>query len=108
MEKVYNALEEVIQSITNSKDYKICMELKKQMKSNEEINSLIKKIKETQKKYIKSNYDEKWKEELDTLEEKLFSIPIYNEYNHHLEKVNEKINYVRDSLNDYFYKLLNE
>ena len=35
-------------------------------------------------------------------------IPLYSIYNQKLNVINEKISYVNDELNDYFYKLLNE
>ena len=107
MENVYSALNEVIECITDSSDYKKCISLKNKMSENEEITSLIKKIKDTQKKYVRSGYDSKFKEELDSLEEKLMNIPIYHVYSESLEKVNQMIDYVKDELNDYFSKLLN-
>ena len=108
MEEYYNSLEELIYYIKNSKEYKTCIELKKQMKDNSTITELVKKIKDTQKKYIKSGYDSKIKEELDLMNNKPESIPIYNIYSNNLEIVNEKIEYVKDYLNQYFDKLLNE
>ena len=108
MEEYYKSLEELISCISNSKEYKKCLELKEQMKDNSTITELIKKIKDTQKKYIKSNYDSKIKEELDQYKERLESIPIYYIYNQELELVNQKIEYIKDSLNDYFNKLLND
>ena len=68
---------------------------------------LVEKIKELQKKYIRSGYDDSIKEKLDSLEEKLYSIPIYFTYKRHLDEVNRMINYVKDEMNDYFYKILN-
>ena len=41
------------------------------------------------------------------LEEKLYSIPIYFTYKRHLDEVNRMINYIKDEMNDYFYKILN-
>lgn len=107
MENVYNALEKVISCIVESKDYKICISLKNQMSQNEEISTLIQTIKDTQKKYIRSNYDLKVKEELDTYEETLKNIPVYHIYNDSLERVNQMIDYVKESLNHYFEMLLN-
>ena len=66
------------------------------------------KIKNLQKKYIRSGYDSSIKSELDKLNEELFNIPIYKIYLDNLEVVNQKLDYVKDSLNDYFYKLFNE
>ena len=103
-----NALEDIVLYIKNSNDYKMCIELKEKMSKNKDLCSLIEEIKNTQKKYVKSNYDENIKKELDILENKLNEIPIYVIYMQHLNRVNEMINLVKDELNDYFYKLLNE
>lgn len=107
MEKLNKSLDEVVNTIKNSKEYKKCIELKEKMKSNDEINSLVKEIKLKQKKYIRSN-DSNILRELNELEERLNSIPIYHVYTKNLEKVNDYINYVKDELNDYFDKLLNK
>lgn len=100
-------LDEVVNVIKDSKEYKTCIDLKKRMESNEDINDLVKKIKILQKKYIRTN-DKDIKLELDSLEKELNEIPIYHIYMENLEKVNDMINYVKDELNDYFDKLLNE
>jgi cell fate (sporulation/competence/biofilm development) regulator YmcA (YheA/YmcA/DUF963 family) len=102
------ALDEVIICITESNDYKECIRLKTLMNNNSEIKDLVEKIKELQNKYIRSGYDNSIKEELNALEERLYSIPIYDVYQRHLDEVNKMISYVKDELNDYFYKLLND
>ena len=107
MEDVYKALDDVVSVITSSKEYKDCITYKEQMSNNSEVVELINKVKELQKKYIRSGYDKDIKKELDCTEEKLNCIPIYSEYNKSLEKVNEMINYVKESFNDYFNGLLN-
>lgn len=99
-------LDEVINTIINSDDYKSCIQLKEKMSTNKEICELVEKIKILQKKYVRES-DEEVLEELKLLEERLNEIPIYVIYMQHLEKVNEMINYVKDELNDYFYKVLN-
>lgn len=99
-------LEKVINTIINSDDYKSCIQLKEKMSTNKEICELVDKIKVLQKKYVRENGEEVL-EELKLLEERLNEIPIYVIYMQHLEKVNEMINYVKDELNDYFYKVLN-
>lgn len=103
-----NALEDIVLYIKNSEDYKMCIKLKEKMSENKELCDLINQIKDTQKKYVKSNYDDNIKDELDNLENKLNEIPIYVIYMQHLTNVNEKINFVKDELNNYFYKLMNE
>lgn len=100
------ALDDVINTIINSDDYKSCIQLKEKMSTNKEICELVDKIKILQKKYVRES-DEEVLAELKLLEERLNEIPIYVIYMQHLEKVNEMINYVKDELNDYFYKVLN-
>ena len=100
-------LNEVINTIINSDDYKKCIELKNTMASNEELVLLIEKIKKLQKKYVNTN-DQELLVELEKLEEELNNIPIYVIYMQYLEKVNEKIEFVKDELNNYFYEVLNK
>lgn len=107
MEEFYKAINDIIVTITDSFEYKRCLEIKEKMSKNKEIVDILSRIKVLQKKYVRSNYDKSIKEELDKLEEKLNSIPIYNIYLQNLEVVNEKIDYVKDSMNDYFYHLFN-
>ena len=101
------ALNDVIDCIKNSPEYIECVELKKKMDSNEEINKLIKDIKLLQKKLLRTDSIEV-QEELDSKINRLNEIPIYSIYNQKLNVINEKISYVNDELNDYFYKVLNE
>ena len=108
MEKLYKSLDEVIDCIKESPEYKDCLKIKKQMDSNNELVELINKVKELQKKYIRSNYDSNIKKELDEYESKLNEIPIYNIYLEKLNQVNYMIDYVKDSLNNYFDQLLNK
>ena len=106
MEELNNSLDEVIDYIKNTKEYKMCITLKEQMSDNDNLNSIINKIKRLQKQYIRTN-DFKIKDELTLLENELKEIPIYNIYNQNLNKVNEMINYVKERLNSYFDQLLN-
>lgn len=107
MENFYNNLDELIDYIKNTIEYKKCLELKSKMSSNSNINCLIENIKNLQKKYIKSNYDSDIKLELDKLNDELNNIPLYITYSENLEKVNQMISYVNDELTDYFYNILN-
>jgi len=102
------ALNDVVDYIKNSNEYKTCLDLKKKMSHNEEVNALVRQVKLLQQKYIKSNYNKEIKKELDEINKKLDSIPIYVIYKQNLEKVNNMINIVKDELNNYFDKLLNK
>lgn len=108
MENLYSAIDEIVLSIKESKEYKMSISLKEKMDKNIDLKNKINKIKNLQKKCIRSGYDSSIKSELDKLNEELFNIPIYKIYLDNLEVVNQKIDYVKDSLNDYFYKLFNE
>lgn len=107
MENLNKSIEELISIIINSKEYQTCLQLKEQMSENEELLSLISDVKNLQKKYIKSNYNEKVKQKLEEEDEKLKQIPIYVIYNENLEIVNQMINTINEELNQYFYDKLN-
>ena len=106
MEKVFNDLEEIIALIKKRREYENCLLIKEKMKENKDINFLIEELKKTQQEYIKTN-DKKLYEKITDLEKKLENIPLYETYLENLTKVNEKIEYVKSSLNEYFLKLLN-
>lgn len=106
MVKLLNkAVDDIISIIVNSEDYQKCLELKNSMKKNATLMKLIHDLKDAQKKYVRSGYQNK--EELSILEDQLNQIPIYAIYMQHLEKVNQMISYVEEDLNDYFFKLFN-
>ena len=108
MENLYKKLDNVILCIKESNEYKNVIDIKKKMDSNEELKKKINEIKLLQKKYVKSNYDSSVKKDLDKLNDELLEVPIYRIYLDNLSVVNEKIEYVKDSLNDYFYNLFNK
>ena len=108
MENLYKKLDDVILCIKESIEYKNVIDIKKKMDSNEELKKKINDIKLLQKKYVKSNYDSSVKKDLDKLNDELLEVPIYRIYLDNLSIVNEKIEYVKDSLNDYFYNLFNK
>ena len=104
---VNKKLDEVINCIINSDDYKKCILLKEKMAKSEDITSLVNSIKKLQKQYVNMHDDDKLLE-VKKLEKELNEIPLYVSYMEHLERVNQMINYVKDELNDYFYHVLND
>ncbi len=96
------ALDMIVEYIRSSDEYLKCIELKKKMQSDKELLSLIEEVKEIQKKYIRSNYDDFVKSELDSKLDILNSNSLYVLYNYYLDKVNEMFNFVSDELNEYF------
>lgn len=107
MENLDSSINELINVITNSKEYKIVVELKEKMNTNDELMKLIRDVKILQKKYIKSNYDVAIKQELEDKKSKLNEIPIYFIYTENLRIVNEMISVITDELNTYFSNKLN-
>lgn len=100
------ALDEVISCIISTDEYQKCMQIKEKMSHNLELVGLIEEIKKLQKQYVNTNSEEVL-EKVKELEKKLNDIPIYVIYMQYLDNVNEKISFINDSLNDYFYKLFN-
>ena len=108
MEKeLSNSIDELVNYITSTKEYKNCIKYKELMDEDNNIKELVSKIKKLQKEYVKSNNDD-IKKELDKLEDELNNIDTYVIYNQNLEVVNNMINYVKEDLNDYFYNLFNK
>ena len=108
VKQLNKALNDVVDYIKDSNEYKTCLDLKKKMSDNEEVNALVRQVKLLQQKYIKSNYNKEIKKELDEINKRLDDIPIYVIYKQNLEKVNNMINTVKDELNNYFDDLLNK
>ena len=108
VKQLNRALNDVVDYIKDSNEYKTCLDLKKRMSDNEEVNALVRQVKLLQQKYIKSNYNKEIKKELDEINKRLNDIPIYVIYKQNLEKVNNMINTVKDELNNYFDDLLNK
>ena len=107
VKQLNRALNDVVDYIKDSNEYKTCLDLKNKMSDNEEVNALVRQVKLLQQKYIKSNYNKEIKKELDEINKRLDDIPIYVIYKQNLEKVNNMINTVKDELNNYFDDLLN-
>ncbi|MBQ2909982.1 MAG: YlbF family regulator [Bacilli bacterium] len=105
--KLSKAVSEVVSSITESPEFKECIRLKEKMEESSEIKELVDAIKKLQKKYIRTQDDEV-KKELDEKQERLNSIPLYDSYQKKLAEVNQKIEIIKDELNDYFYNVVNE
>ena len=105
-EKLNKTVDDLVTSITSSKEFMECMSIKEKMDKNLEIKKLVNSIKKLQKKYVRT-MDDSIKTELDSLEEELGSIPLYSSYKESLEKVNQKIDFIKESLNDYFYTVVN-
>lgn len=108
MENVYKQLDRVINTIKDSDDYKKCIEIKNKMNNNTELVEMIERVKKLQKKIVNNPDSIDLENEYNELNNKLNDIPIYHDYLYYLDRVNEMIIYVKDSLNDYFVEIINE
>ena len=109
--KVLDKVDEIIEFIKETEEYKDYLYLKDKLEKNEKALSLINEIKKYQKELVKKEV-----EKLDTkdLEDKinnnlkeLDNIPLYNEYLDVQEKLNDMYQLVKIKLDDYFYNKLN-
>jgi cell fate (sporulation/competence/biofilm development) regulator YlbF (YheA/YmcA/DUF963 family) len=112
MEKCVNketkeSLEDLINYIKSTDDYKKVIELKKEIDKDKELKQLISEVKKIQKEYVRSNFDDKVKEKLDIELNLLNSNKLFVTYTYHLDKVNDMIKLVKDELNNYFYEITN-
>lgn len=105
--KTSNILNQIIIYIKESKEYKDYLKLSEKISEDENLLAKIDNLKEKQKEYIRSNKDEKIKKELDKLREQLEENIVYFKYNDCVHKINEKINLIKDELNDYFLYITN-
>lgn len=104
--KLGSAVGEIVSSITGSEEFKECIRLKEKMDKSDEIKELVAKVKKLQKQLIKTA-DPEIREELEKVQERLDSIPLYDSYKKKLALVNQQIGLIKDDLNDYFYRVVN-
>ncbi|MDO5393551.1 MAG: YlbF family regulator [Mycoplasmatota bacterium] len=104
--KLGSAVGEIVSSITGSEEFKECIRLKEKMDKSDEIKELVAKVKKLQKQLIKTA-DPEIREELEKVQERLDSIPLYDSYKKKLALVNQQIELIKDDLNDYFYRVVN-
>ena len=100
------SIEELFDSINNSKEYKEYREISSILNDNEEVKSLIDEIKELQKEatYLEYNEDESYKEIDKVIEEKtkvLNNNKNYQEYLSKLRKFNNILLTSSSLLDDY-------
>ena len=103
-EEVLKKLDELIDLIKNTPNYKRYDELKKSLEKNDEVMSLINDIKKQQKDIINKEYkkiDTKNNEkELSRLKEELNKYPNYLEYTYLQEDLNNDFQYIKKIIED--------
>ena len=91
--KLSNSIDELVNYIINTKEYKDCIKYKKEMENDKDILDKVNSIKKLQKEFVRSNNSD-IKDKLDLLEEELNNNDLYTKYNQNLEVVNQMICYV--------------
>lgn len=116
MEKSLNNLEleklnDIINYIKSSKQYKDYIYLHNKLANNKEAISYINEIKKLQKKIVQNQSQNNditiLEEEINILLTKLNTIPLYVDYINKQTELNEFYNYLKNTLDNYFTDLVN-
>jgi len=106
-DETFNSLQELINLVKSSFEYKECIRLKEEMSKDKDLLELIGKVKKCQQDYVKSGYSDLKKEVLDENIKLLENNKTYVLYSYYLDKVNNYINDIISELNDYFFDITN-
>ncbi len=101
-----DALDTLVATIEKSDVYNNYLHVLKQMKKNNDIKKITDDIRKIQKQMVKEEYINKNNVNeleciLKTKKEKLYSIPLYQEYIYAAEELNSLIKIVRDKIQTY-------
>lgn len=109
--KLNEKIDEMISIIKSSDEYKKYMEISSKMEQDEEIMTLIREIKELQKKIVK---EESFGNDISTLDEDinkkiklLEEYPIYLDYIYLQEDLNNTMQMIKESIEKYLYDVTN-
>jgi cell fate (sporulation/competence/biofilm development) regulator YmcA (YheA/YmcA/DUF963 family) len=100
---ILNKLDEIINEIETSEEYKKYLVLKDEIKKNKELVLLINKVRQLNKDF---NHKLVKKDELDRLTNELNNHPLYREYLNTISVINNELSIVENAINNYFKKKL--
>ena len=100
---ILNKLDEIINDIETSEEYKKYLVLKDEIKKNKELVLLINKVRQLNKDYSHKLVK---KDELDRLTNELNNHPLYREYLNTISVINNELSIVENAINNYFRKKL--
>lgn len=108
---INDSIDNLIESISNSNDYKKYLEISSALKDNDEVNKLLDEIRCLQKESVNLEYnkDKRYKEvdiEIDKKVKYLESIPVYKEYLNRMNEVNDIISGVSDNISKYIEEVV--
>ena len=103
-EELLKKIDELVDLIKNSQDYKRYITLKNKMLNNKEIMFLIEEIKKLEKTIVKKEYNKTdtklEKEKVNSLKKELESFPIYLEYSYLKEDLNNDFQNIKKIIED--------
>ena len=103
---IQNKIDELFDTIKNSKEYKAYQEVGKVLDNNNEVNNLVNEIKKLQQESVRLEEENniKYKEidkEIEEKVKKLNNIPIYQEYLKRMDEFNNVIASSKDNIEKY-------
>jgi len=104
--EILKKVDEIIDYIENTKNYHDYLLIKEKMNGDEEISGLLDEIRRLQK-LLANKYNKELDEELKKKNNELHSIPLYREYLNVIDEINNTLNIIENSLNNYFAEKLN-
>lgn len=110
---IENKINELFDTIKNSKEYKAYLNIGEVLENNSEINDLVDEIKKLQKESVKLEEigDSKYIEIDKIIEEKvnkLNSIPVYQEYLRRMDEFNNIITESKDNIEKFINKKIED
>ena len=100
---ILKKLDEIINEIETSEEYKKYLVLKDEIKKNKELVLLINKVRQLNKDF---NHKLVKEDELDRLTNELNNHPLYREYLNTISVINNELSIVENAINNYFRKKL--
>ena len=108
-EEIETKAKELVQAIRDDDKYKEYMNLRQELKENDDIMSKMQEVKRLQKEYVKGAYlDKEIETKLNSLLKELEQNSLYQEYLAKEKEINNILNDISEGLNIIFNKLLNE
>ena len=103
---INNKIDDLFETIKNSKEYKAYQNIGEVLKDNDEVNDLVEEIKKLQQKSVRLEEENnpEYKEVDKLIEEKvkkLNNIPVYQEYLRRMEEFNDIIATSRNNIEEY-------
>ncbi len=102
--EILEKVDDIIQTIEESTEYKKYLDLKEKISNNKELMELINKVRVMQKDVLHKKNSQT---DLDKLLNELNNNPLYREYNNVIYEINNTYSIVENSINNYFEKIVN-